>query len=381
MWPDSAKEIRNRETPLSRASSIWLNLPAILRCFLMFIGLHFESGCIWQYLLPYVDNFRNITFAVYPCVTRVWENTKAAGSDVMTDQELTLEEILVREEIALGLRHADGSIPIGRRPPPIRSTKPERRAGLNPKTASYGEQLAEWLNASTSTAGHRRVCGIIDAIADVTESVTDDRYWLTSGVVGDRRFSGGIPNKAVTGDGEYTRRMLRLNKKLRPYRFSPCFHFPLQHGLFGSWEQLGKRGRRRQFHLSEYDAVQWLYEIATDSELERLRECRCGCGFWFFTKRFDQLFYQNHRENHHKKSPEFKKKRAAYMRNYNRREKERSDEALTEARRGLQSKPGANKSDLSRQATPALTTPTQQDSSDPLLRTRGRYLQTKLKQA
>ncbi len=243
----------------------------------------------------------------------------------MTDKELTPEEgALVREEIALGLRHADGSIPIGRRPPPIESTEPERRARLNPKTAGYGERLADWLNASKGTSEHRRVCSIIEAIADVRGS-TRDLYWPTSGVVGDQRFSGAMPNEAATGDAEYMRRMLRLNKKLRPYRFSLCFHFPLRQRWFGSWEPVGKRARRRRFHLSEHDAVRWLYELATDGELERLRECRCGCGTWIFAKRFDQRCYLNHREKYQQRSPEFKKKRAEYMRDYRRGEKERSE--------------------------------------------------------
>jgi hypothetical protein len=266
------------------------------------------------------------------------EDKKPAGVttvSAMTEEELKLEAELQREEIKLKLRNADGSIPPGPKRPNIRSE--EHRPALNPKTAYYGEQVADWLNQSKGTPEHRR---IIDVMADVeaARESAPGPYWQTSVVVGGRSFSGGIPKQVTEGDGEYEKRLSRLRRKSRSYSFYPAFHYPLERHWVGSLVPIGKRTPRSQVRLGEHEAIWWLFEIAMDGEWERLRPCGCGCGAWLFARRLDRRFLEDHRQTAYRKSTKFKKHRAAWMRNYRSQQKKRGEKALIEARRGLKSR-------------------------------------------
>ena len=99
----------------------------------------------------------------------------------LTKEELKLEAALQREEVALGLRNANGSIPPSPAFPKIQSE--ERRLRLSAKTDRYGEQLANWLNASQRTPENHRVCKVIECFQATSASVTK-AYWPTSVMVG-----------------------------------------------------------------------------------------------------------------------------------------------------------------------------------------------------
>lgn len=118
---------------------------------------------------------------------------------------------------------------------------------ISPRTDEFGQRLASWLNDSKGTSAHRRVGDIIELVSAVRKGLT--RYQRISGVVGDRPFSGEIPIEVSRGDPEYTRKISRLNRKLRRYRFFPCLNFPLRRGWFVTWEPVGKGARRRRFLL------------------------------------------------------------------------------------------------------------------------------------
>ena len=209
----------------------------------------------------------------------------------------------------------------------------EQNTVISPRTCEFGQRLATWLNDSKGTSAHRRVGDMIELVGTVRKGLT--RYQRISAVAGDRKFSGEIPIEVSSGDPEYERKMLRLNRKLRRYRFFPCLNFPLRRGWLGTWEPAGKGAHRRRFRLSEHDAVQWLFELLMDQHLDRLRSCGCGCGSWFFAKRPDQRFYGSHRQMRYRTSPEFKKERAQYMREYRRKDKERNEQARKVVRRVL----------------------------------------------
>lgn len=214
----------------------------------------------------------------------------------------------------------------------------EGRPDLTPRNARYGEQIADWLNASKSSPEHRRVCEIMDAIAAVRNDLSGE-YWLTSAVVGGRRFSGRMPSK-VSFDQEYSRKLRRLQKKLQRYVFAFNLHYPLSGYWVGSLDPLGKRAPRSRFCLGEHDAVYWLYELATGGELDRLRQCACGCGAWLFAKRLTQHFVGDHRGKNYRQTLRFRKDRAQYMRRYRSQEKQRDKRALTLARRSLKGSQG-----------------------------------------
>jgi len=236
----------------------------------------------------------------------------------LTKEELKLEAALQREEVALGLRNANGSIPPSPAFPKIQSE--ERRLRLSAKTDRYGEQLANWLNASQRTPENHRVCKVIECFQATSASVTK-AYWPTSVMVGGQVFSGRMPREVASGDREYEKQLSRLRRRVRSYTFFPSVHYPLERQWVGSWEPIGKRVQRSQFRLGEHDAVFWLYETATDGELDRLRQCDCGCGEWFFAHKLDRRFVRDHRQKEYRNSPEFKELRAEYMRNYRSPEK------------------------------------------------------------
>ena len=236
------------------------------------------------------------------------------------DEALTIEIELKRDEIARGLRNIDGSIPPSASVPSKQSQ--ERRPELNPKIAHSGEQLAKWLNDSVETPGHRHVYEILDELKAIS-NIRSEPYWRTAGRIEDQSFSGALPNEFAASDAESEKRLLRLSRKVRPYVFRLAFCFPLGRQWVGSFVPVGKLGRRHQFRLNEYDAVLWLHEIALNGELERLRQCECKCGEWFFAHRFDKRHVRDHRQREYKNSQEFKDHRAAYMRKYRRNDKER----------------------------------------------------------
>lgn len=255
-------------------------------------------------------------------------------------EELRLEAELQREEIALGLRNEDGSIPPGTKVSIIQSRR--QRPAISPKTARYGELLADWMNQSKGSPEHRRICGFIADIEAVRKSVTGP-YVQTSVVVGGRSFSGGMPRQVADGEGEYEKRMSRLKKKSRSYTFYLALHFPLEGQWVGSLVPVGKRTARSEFRLGEHDVIWWLHEVAMDGELDRLRMCECGCGFWFFAKRhLDTRFYKDHRQKPYRESPKFRTHRAEYMRAYRRREKEREEQGLMEGHRRYKRRANSN---------------------------------------
>jgi hypothetical protein len=212
------------------------------------------------------------------------------------------------------------------------SVREEDRPDLSPINASYGQRFANWLNATKSSPEHRRVCEIMDALAALRTG-TSGEYCSMSAVVQGRRFSGRMPRE-VAFDKEYSCKMRRLRKKLQRYVFAFNLHYPLSGYVWvGSLEPVGKRAPRSRFRLGEHDAVFWLFELATSGELERLRECDCGCGAWFFASRLDRRFVGDHRGKHYRQTPRFRNDHAEYMRHYRSREKQWDKTALTRARR------------------------------------------------
>lgn len=229
------------------------------------------------------------------------------------DEALAVEKELERSEIALGLRNSDGSIPPSALIPTKRSQ--ERRPELDPKIAHSGKQLAKWLNDSVQTLGQKRICKILDELKAIPNTRTE-LHWKTAGRVEGQSFSGALPNEVATSNPEYEKRLAQLKRKVLPYVFSPAFFYPLGRQWVGSYVPVGNRETRHQFRVNEYDAIQWVHEIALGGELDRLRQCECQCGEWFFAHRLDKRHVRDHRQKRYKSSQEFKDRRAAYMRKY-----------------------------------------------------------------
>ena len=186
--------------------------------------------------------------------------------------------------------------------------------GLNPITARYGESLAAWLNQSKGSSEHRRVCDLIASFAAVRATITG-YYSHVSRTMGGRLFSGKMPKEVVLENLEYKKRMSHLRRKLRQYPFFLDVQCPLERQWIGSWEPTGKRAVQKH-RLGEHDAVRWVHEISLDGELERLRQCACNCGVWFFAHKLRTFFYRDHRQRRYRSSTHFKKHRAEYMRKY-----------------------------------------------------------------
>src|SRR5205809_7075026 len=129
----------------------------------------------------------------------------------LTKEELKLEAALQREEVALGLRNANGSTPPSPAFPKIQSE--ERRLRLSAKTDRYGEQLANWLNASQRNTENHRVCKVIECLQATSASVTK-AYWPTSVMVGGQVFSGRMPRELMLRGGQRLAAM--LGKRPRP---------------------------------------------------------------------------------------------------------------------------------------------------------------------
>jgi hypothetical protein len=175
--------------------------------------------------------------------------------------------------------------------------------------------LANWLNDSKNTPDYRRVREIIEIIESARKNIAGP-YTRTLGRIDGQAFKGRVSMQIAAASREYEKQMSRLGRKSREYTFFPAYHYPLERGWVGSWEPVGKRAQRSRFRVREHDAVHWLHEIATNGELDRLRQCDCRCGTWFFACRLDRRFVGDHRQKHYRNSAEFKKNRAEYMRNY-----------------------------------------------------------------
>jgi hypothetical protein len=232
------------------------------------------------------------------------------------------EAELQLDEIKRGLRNPDGSIPLGPESEPTKIHAEERRPGLSQRLAFFGMSLANWLNDSKGTPECRRVCNIIEILESARKNIAGP-YAPTLGRIDGHVFKGRVSMQIAATSREYEKQMSRLHMKSLEYTFFPAYHYPLERGWEGSWEPAGKRVQRSRFRVREPEAVRWLHEIATNGELDRLRQCDCRCGMWFFARRLDRRFVGNHRQNDYRNSAEFKKNRAEYMRNYrNQQEKE-----------------------------------------------------------
>jgi hypothetical protein len=213
-------------------------------------------------------------------------------------------------------------------------------------------RIVEELNANSRSASSKRLMRFIELFArarDLNDSfrlffeshdeMTDFllRSPSTAKYVDERstftglRFEGSPELQALN---EKLNEVLRqLNTLLRGYKWFPVVrHLGFETSQFEITEGWGAKAGDRSGGL-EYFYIWWLCKFENGRWIESFRRCK-SCDEWFFAWAMHQAFCGDAcRKRHASVSPEFKMRRARYMREYRRKEANRDKRAQSLARR------------------------------------------------
>jgi hypothetical protein len=130
------------------------------------------------------------------------------------------------------------------------------------------------------------------------------------------RYSNGKKAKII---------LERIDVLLRPVWFSPRLVFPAGHGWKPSWHVRSTiTGKRDNFSI----AAAWVYDLAVSGQLSLLRLCD-HCEKWFAAPKnlMSHRFCSTAcRTSSHRKTPEGRQSRRAYMREYMREYRTQPDD-------------------------------------------------------
>jgi hypothetical protein len=129
-----------------------------------------------------------------------------------------------------------------------------------------------------------------------------------------------VPEIQVLNE-QLNRVLVELNSMLRKYKWSPVVrHMGFEMSNFDITEDWPSRFQKRADSW-EFFAIWWLCNSRNARWIEFLRRCP-QCDAWFFAAAAHQIFCRDAcRKQQASKSPEFKERRALYMRKYRRQEK------------------------------------------------------------
>lgn len=199
------------------------------------------------------------------------------------------------------------------------------------------KDTAAWLNymkdrrEAAATAAYARVCEILN--------LTDQLFALSAQLA---RLRGPARNQAMRARALLT---VALNRRLRRYIAFPVVRSAdrFTHG----WSAVDSRrssvlkrevrlgsGLVVPYEVSEADVVRNLLEWQATGWERPLAPCEHGCHTWMYRRKGSDRFCSRRcRQAEHARSPEFKAKRARYMReDYRPKEAERNRKALKRAR-------------------------------------------------
>lgn len=196
--------------------------------------------------------------------------------------------------------------------------------------------IPEWLNAASGSESCARVMNLIDEIRQVESGTVKAMRegWYVS-------TTSRPQPKAIRDElSELDRKHARINAMLESYHFSPAFTRVL---FAGNWmlsmfsapvegeyvfhrvlHEENKRladGARlvkshMEHHIGEADVVFRILNLAAESELERVQQCR-NCWKWVYAERASQKFCSDEcRLETYSKSSKYKNYRKQYMRRY-----------------------------------------------------------------
>ncbi len=201
-----------------------------------------------------------------------------------------------------------------------------------------GVILIQWLNAAIGSNSYERVFRLIRNI-QLADAAVDTAH-RDNAYVHSVKPGGAFPPNKLRRQREVRRLLRPVEKALTAY----VFHPRLSCVLFGRprwWFDLAGDRVTGEFSIPlpyerrfyEADAVFAVLRVASSGFLTRVKQC-LTCDNWLYAKPAHQKFCQKKCQlKHFSVSPHQKSKRATYMRQYRRQEKEREQRSLRTARK------------------------------------------------
>jgi hypothetical protein len=190
--------------------------------------------------------------------------------------------------------------------------------------------LIEWLNAAVGTKSYQRVNELInnirsaDAAADA--AIRDSVFFHVG------RREDGIPPEKIRRRREFYKVLRPLEKTFTEYVFHPRLSCVLHDRRRWWFDLLGepvagdyKLTRANGRRVNEADAVFGIFRLASYGFLGRVRQCLM-CQEWLYAHRSHRMYCSSACQlKYFASMPRQKEKRAAYMRDYRIKEKERKE--------------------------------------------------------
>jgi hypothetical protein len=193
--------------------------------------------------------------------------------------------------------------------------------------------VPDWLNAARGTDSYARVTKLIDEILQVESGM--DRAFRENWYIDPQ----SKPKAVIDQRSELNRRHNAINEMLSRYSLSPVIQrvlpqkswmlsmssasvpdeFAYLRVVHEGEKRISKGQSQLYFHdertVGEGDVVLRILNLATASELARVKQCDC-CSKWFYAERSHQRFCPGGecRLAEYAKSPKYKNYRKLYMR-------------------------------------------------------------------